>query len=109
MRHIYYINGKSVNADTYWRTVDNQDRQEFLHKSCIKYYKDHPDKFEALFRFSDEKTLYWNMLTAYIQTDDWNKAQALHEKNNKRLQLGCLICMVAIFILPIILLILGVE
>lgn len=50
MRHIYYINGKSVNAETYWKTVDNQDRQEFLHKSCIKYYKEHPDKFEALFR-----------------------------------------------------------
>ena len=49
MRHIYYINGKSVNAETYWKTVDNQDRQEFLHKSCIKYYKEHPDKFEVLF------------------------------------------------------------
>ncbi|MDY4740980.1 MAG: hypothetical protein SO293_06760 [Alloprevotella sp.] len=109
MRQIYYINGKSVNAETYWRTVDIKDEQEFLHKSCIKYYKANPDKFEILFRISDEKMLYWNMIAAYTETDDWKRAKALHERNMQRLNLGCFICMAILVFLPIILLILGVE
>lgn len=97
MRQIYFINGKSVNAETYWRTVDIQDEQEFLHKSCIKYNKTHPDKFEALCRISDEKMLYWNMIVAYTKTDDWKRAKTLHERNTQRVMLGCLICMVILF------------
>ena len=79
MSYLYYINGKRVNAETYWRTVDIQTDQELLHKSCIEYYKANPDKFEILFKFSDEKMLYWNMIMEYAKTDDWKRTKALYD------------------------------
>lgn len=109
MSYLYYINGKRVNADTYWRTVDIQAEQELLHKSCIEYYKANPDKFEILFKFSDEKMLYWNMIMEYAKTDDWKRTKALYESKMHRMKLGCFICMVIFVFLPLILLILGVE
>lgn len=108
MKTLYYINGKQVDINTYYSVASSDYIRENIWKSCISYYKTHPNEFEFIVRFSNEKNLAFSLMEAYERTDDYKEQMKKINSNDK----GCLLVFLLIFgflvlVLPLILLFSG--
>ena len=93
MKTLYYINGKQVDINTYYSASSSDFIRKHLWKSCISYYKTHPNEFEFIARFSDEKHLALSLMEAYEKTDDYKEQMKKINSNDK----GCLLIFLLIF------------
>ena len=107
MKTSYYINGKQVDIHTYYSVTSADYIRKHLWKSCISYYKKHPDEFEFIARFSNEKNLALVLMQAYESTDDYQEQMKELNSNNKGCLLGLLIFGFLVLILPFILIFSG--
>lgn len=110
MKTLYYINGKQVDICTYYSVVNSNIIRELLWMSCVAYYKTHPDEFEVIVRFSNEKDLAFALMQAYERTEDYQEQMKKLKSDDK----GCLLIFLLIFgfcalILPFILIFLEVD
>lgn len=108
MKTLYYINGKRVDINTYYSVTSSESIREHIWKSCISYYKAHPNEFEFIARFSDEKDLAFALMQAYERTEDYQEQMKKIDGNDK----GCLLIFLLIFgflvlVLPLILIFTG--
>lgn len=108
MKTLYYINGKQVDINTYYSVASSDYIREHIWKACISYYKTHPNEFEFIVRFSNEKNLALSLMEAYERTDDYKEQMKNINSNDK----GCLLIFLLIFgflvlILPFILIFSG--
>lgn len=103
MKTLYYINGKQVDIQTYYSVTSADYIRKHLWKSCISYYKKHPDEFEFIARFSNEENLALVLMQAYERTDDYQEQMKKLNSNNKGRLLGLLIFGFLVLILPLIL------
>lgn len=107
MKTLYYINRKQVDIHTYYSVTSADYIRKHLWKSCISYYKKHPDEFEFIARFSNEKNLALVLMQAYESTDDYQEQMKELNSNNKGCLLGLLIFGFLVLILPFILIFSG--
>ena len=108
MKTLYYINGKQVDINTYYSASSLDFTRKHLWKSCIYYYKTHPNEFEFIARFSDEKHLAFSLMEAYERTDDYKEQMKKINNDDK----GCLLILLLIIgflvlVFPLILLFSG--
>ena len=107
MKTLYYINGKQVDIHTYYSVTSADYIRKHLWKSCISYYKKHPDEFEFIARFSNEENLALVLMQAFERTDDYQEQMKKLNSNNKGCLLGLLIFGFLVLILPFILIFSG--
>mgnify|MGYP000845179461 FL=1 len=103
MKTFYYVNGKRVSADTYFATGKNLEWKKYMYKACISYYKAHPDKIDAIARWTPQESLFTRLMFAWGETDDYQEAEEKFEKRYRRNMLITLIIAAFFcFVLPVI-------
>lgn len=65
MRTLFYVNGKSVDASTYFAAGSENYRRKKLWEACISYYENHPYEFMIETRNTTKETLHMFLMSAY--------------------------------------------
>ena len=87
MKTFYYVNGKRVSADTYFKEI----------KGITE------DKFDAIARWTPQESLFTRLMFAWGETDDYQEAEEKFEKRYRRNMLITLIIAAFFcFVLPVI-------
>lgn len=73
MRTIFYVNGKRVDASTYFAADSENYRRKKLWEACISYYENHPTEFMIATMFTTEATMPMFLMDAYEKTEDYKE------------------------------------
>lgn len=73
MRTIFYVNGKRVDASTYFAADSENYRRKKLWEACVSYYENHPAEFMIATMFTTEETLPMFLMDAYEKTEDYKE------------------------------------
>lgn len=73
MRTIFYVNGKRVDASTYFAADSENYRRKKLWEACISYYENHPYEFMIATMGTTEATLPMFLMSEYEKTEDYKE------------------------------------
>ena len=101
MRTIFYVNGKRVDASTYFAADSENYRRKKLWEAYISYYENHPYEFMIATMYTTEATLPMFLMSEYENTEDYDEQVKRIDKMQERYENNQLIIGVIFFVLII--------
>lgn len=101
MRTLFYVNGKSVDASTYFAAGSENYRRKKLWEACISYYENHPYEFMIETRNTTKETLHMFLMSAYERTEDYKEQVKKIDKMVQRNENNQLITIAIVFVVII--------
>ena len=101
MRTIFYVNGKRVDASTYFAADSENYRRKKLWEACISYYENHPYEFMIATMGTTEATLPMFLMSEYEKTEDYKEQVKRIDKMQEKYENNQLITIAIAFVVII--------